>query len=478
MNHKVKKLVDQYSSEKYEEALEILTEISLNELSIVEKQEFLFYASAVHYELDDADKSLYYFNDLLKTIDLNHQPDRVFFLGQQLYLFLSQVYPESRIENLDKAIGFAEKVNPDRLPDNSKKLFFYQKGLIYQNSKHYEKAVETFRMAYQLYEEWPFKCDITDKIAECYVSLLEYNKAELIYKKAIEQAPSKLDVNTLYLKISLADIYEYQRQYLKALNILNSLIVDSDQISNNNTFKADLFYTLGVVSQSCHNYSDSLGYHFKALLLAHRAEIDLTKFYYQIALVYRRLKRYALAQKVAKKLLTITNDDDYIQLIYVELYFQNFEKKLFSDAKNTLLVLINKYPNYDDLGWAYLKIGQMDTLLNQFTDAIEYLKKAEAIIHPEEDLYVASLDLQAYCHYKLDEIDKALTLCLKINKKFGDLAVSGWAHAILSGCYLKKGMLLEARDEATQAMYLKDSNTEAYQFAKRKLEIINKELGF
>ncbi len=258
---------------------------------------------------------------------------------------------------------------------------------LYFRQKKYEQAANVYSALIPLFSKQQAKAA---NLSEQYiVSLIRAGKIA-DSKKAIKQHNKQFTsekISSARFSVELADYYRKNKKYDKAVRILNSV----KKKYKSSEFADDADYMLALIHISLNHIEDA----FKIL----------TKFYNKypqsdrlsaalntLGNLYFRSEKYDNAIIMFKNALKANHDQELGKNITSNL-IKTYTLTGFWDAAQALArEYVKTYPTADDLLDKKIIIAQAYINLNQFQNAVEYLKKikleADADREPEIQFYI------------------------------------------------------------------------------------------
>ncbi len=177
---------------------------ALNEYILLNKKDpknpkYYFKAGELYESKDMSDQALTYFR---KTIEIDSRYAQAY-ASMGLLLFKAKQIPEA-----EKAIATALKLDPE----NSETLYY--QGRILRGKKDYARALASFEKAARK-QEIRTKCFLERGC--CYLEASGTEKAIFEFTRAIKFSKLASSPETLYARYLLADCYEKQRDFDKAI---------------------------------------------------------------------------------------------------------------------------------------------------------------------------------------------------------------------------------------------------------------------
>lgn len=330
--------------------------------------------------------------------------------------------------NIDKSFHFAEEakiLSTDLGFIKGKAKSISILGIYYVISAEYEKAIENFQEAIDLYKSIDSKGGIADtynSMGIAYKNLSNYPKALECYFKAIDIAPNdkKIDVRTSKLYYNIAVVYEKQYNLSKALEFnLKSL-----KIKNNNKDEigiSNAYNSLSSIYLSLLDYPKAIEYLEKSIYLKEKNNYKrgLTLDYNNIGSIYYSQGNYILALEFINKALLLSKEIKYKVGVFTS--HKNLGKVLFlkKDYTNALkhyeraLKIVRQNDDRIQESVILLNIGQLYFELNNINKSYKYSKEAYKIA--EE---IGALGVMSDCSKIIIKNCKSLSLYKEAYKFF------------------------------------------------------------
>ncbi len=355
---------------------------------------------------------------------------------------------EEAIHNFLKAIELAEKYN--KIPAN--KMFIdknisnlkFNLGNLYFDIKEFDNAifylkqvVEENQLDFEVYaiiaQAFLFKKDYkeAEKYANISLNIRENNDAFFVLEEIEKMGNQKIDEyiillekefekdnNNTELMFKLAESYIHTENFNKAIKLLNILILNNENLSEN-------ILRLGFCYYKIQDYDKSIYYYEKALNFEN---VMVGEIYMMISSSYSNKNDFEPALKYAKLALnTDSTNTEFLLNIGIILY----ENKKYRDSISYLLKII-KLDNYDIDANIYLSKNYIELL--KYDEAEKLLIKLASLKSNKWEVYY----LLAKINYKksnfktaFDFIEKSLELNpenKKINKLYDDISVKHKTH--------------------------------------------------
>jgi tetratricopeptide (TPR) repeat protein len=257
----------------------------------------------------------------------------------------------------NEALELSEKLNYQEGLAQSYNLI----GIAGRNTSEYQKALDNFKKALQI----RIQLGDTDKqskvyvnIANVYIDMGDYAKAERYYKMAIEKARIVHSVKTEITALTnLSVVYQNLGDYGKSLDCLFQSLQLNKQEKDVEQ-EGFIYVNIGLIYQEQQQYNLSEEYNMRGLELFKKLgrEDIVANIYNNLGIVYKGQKKYELALKTYNESM--------------RLY-----KKIGMEFSATMLL--------HNIGGVYADMGQYDKALQCYSVAL-----AEAL--KNEDDYYAS----------------------------------------------------------------------------------------
>ncbi len=469
------------NTEDYHQADQLFKSIVVETLTKKSKLKYFFLLAKVYFELDKNDLVMPTLNKVFQKPSVFSEIDRAYLLAACLNMDEAQKkHGEEKTKLLYKAERYFDKIKSiENLNREEQRILYFQKAILELSLNRVAESIVCFENALAIHESTDDQCMLHSYLADAYRDTKHYEKAIEHYDLALEKTSPSEDRSIAFLSIDKARVLDTIGREYEANRIIFNVLNKFDNEKKREDHEIAMYCqgVLGYTYYSLKEYKTSLEHFNQALGLAKRIGRDTTHYLYESSTVYRALKDFDHAEKRAREALELTTDDDYIQLIYIELFRQYKYSDRYEKAVEMLRKLIEEYPDYEDLGWIYRMIGHMQSLLNKHGEAIEYFEKSLEVLDKDDEGRITALDFTAYCSLKLGNIDRAMDICLDIIGKYPDGPNLAWTHAVLARCYFEKGMKIQAQDEAEKAQQYKAPTSEVYSFADNVLEEILRDLG-
>ncbi len=360
-----------------------------------------------------------------------------------------------QIKDYNQAVKFLLKIL--KLQPNSSNIYVIL-GIIYQNQKKYQKAMQYYKTAIGLndnidalnnlgviYKELGDynqaliqlnnalkkdgkKASIYYNIGNVYKSLDDYSKAIIFFKKALEydsnfkpvynnlgtvyeelkeyddaisiyQKGLKIDPNNPKLHYNLGISYEFKNQLDSALNEYIATIKINPNL-------VEAYNNLGVIYEKKDNLKEAKNCFNKALTLNPlymKALNNLGLVNEKSGDIHEAIKNYNKAITIDSNYLTVKNN-----LSYALAKTKNYQK-----AKSILEGILKKDKNNIQ---AYKNLSYIESQQNNYEKAIEHSKK---ILNIDNNNIDARNDI-SNMYINMGNFDKALNQLFEIKKKYPD----------------------------------------------------------
>ena len=400
---------------------------------------------------------------------------------------LTYTYVQSQQYN--EALETAEKLND---PEKIK-----WKGIVYQKEKHYETAIENFKLYLKkdpgntsvrrsLIVSYFMDYDYNNALKICNETVnLEPNNAEFWYLQGIMYArkleydqsisslkkATEIEPENYFFWIELGKVYESNEMIEEAIKIYTQLI-------EKESTTGELWYSLGSAYKKTGEDDKSSSALKKAIeLLKNELDVEPLDFdkWNILGITYSEKGRFENAIEAHKKAIQINPDDGssyrYLALIYEKMELrdkaiEHYESAIKLDPKNpdNYLGLIKIYEEIDDVPNVFLhriklfeifpnninnlvELSRLYNIKGEIEEAISYLKKAKDIT-PQNDLIWHQLGYILAANSKYDEAIEALNNAIQINKNSYD------SFTNLAYIYIMKEDFQKAIKMANESIYL------------------------
>ncbi len=341
---------------------------------------------------------LYYGNDLHdKAIQTLLKAAQIDALNYEVNLALANIYLSDKNENIAYTqieLAFAQKEMPidqkvafvvsyfnqfpDTLainratklarmvtqtnPDDSKSFslygdVLYQANNLPQAEKVYEKALELNPNVYAIW----------DQLIRIKMGLNNYEGAIKASLQAVELYPNQAD---LFYFLGVA--YSQTKQNEKALTNLKQAL--ELYIGDNNTFKSQIYNSLGDVYQELKNYNESAAAYEQSLKLHPKNAYTLNNYAYYLSL---RNQNLDLAEKMALQANELEPGNPSFEDTYAWVLFK---QKKYTDAKLWMEKAMknldtNNGIQFEHLGDILYKLGNTKEALYNWQKAVDFGEK-------------------------------------------------------------------------------------------------------
>lgn len=462
--------------EKFEEAQNLLQITKLNELTQLEKTRCSFLLAKVYFEQDMDDLVMPTLQNVFEHVDEFAEIDRAYLVAAVFHVFKAEgKEAEEKHADLSQGRAFFDLIkNPEKLSSEEQNIYYFQRGLLELASNQLKESIRYFKTALKVPDPGNGYAALHGYLADTYTDLMEYEQAIHHYDLAIENSTESQVRSRAFFQIDKARILDTIGSPMKASSIAFDLLKEFEDDAEISMYANGV---LGYAFYSKKEFKESLKYFKQALELAKALGTDTTHYLFECSAGYRFVGDFKTAEKFARDALAETSDDTYIQLIYVEFFRQYMYSDRYEKAIEMLQILVEKYPDYENLGWVYRMIGHMHSLLDKHREAIVFFTKSLNVLNEDDEDRISALDFSAYCYLKLDCVDKAMQICFKIIEEYPERPNLAWTHAVLARGYFEKGMKIEAREHAEKAQQHKPPESEVYSFSENVLADILKDLG-
>ncbi len=280
---------------------------------------------------------------------------------------------EKRAKDLEEAYKKSQEEESEALEeeikqkDNKSAIDYFLLGIIYYQSKEYDKAIEAYEEAVKIN---PKDDSAYNNMGSAYANKKEYDKAIEAYKKAIEINPK---YDSAYYNMGIA--YDDKKEYDKAIDAFEKAIEINPKYAdayNNmgnayynkkeydkaievykkaieiNPKYADAYYNMGITYSNKKEYDKAIEVYKKAIEINPK----YADAYYNMGIAYRHKKEYDKAIEAYKKAIEINPKYAKAYTNLFELYLtQNipFDEVLESKYKELFSEDINKFIDYEML---------------------------------------------------------------------------------------------------------------------------------
>jgi len=470
------KIEKKINNDEFESAQQLLQGVVVDELPDHQRLRYFFLLAKVYFEQDVDDLVMPTLQHVFENADEFVEIDRAYLMAAVHHVFQSEEKDgDDKQADLRRARDFFDKImDPTELSINEQDIYYFRRGLLELYSNQLEESIQNFKMVLTVHSPDGDMAAVHGYLAGANKDLKNYDEALHHYDLAINNTKKDNARHKAFLKLDKARLLDTIGLPQKGISVALDIIKEFEEDEEISMYS---YGVLGYAFYSKKEYDESLIYFNRALEIAKATGRDTTNYLFRCAINYRFLEDFDTAEKLARDALAGTSDGTYIQLIYVELFRQYMYSDRYEKAIEMLQNLIEKYPDYEDLGWAYLMIGHMHSLLDKHREAIDFFAKSLQVPKKDDEDRISALDFTAYCHLKLDDVDKAMEMCLEIIDEYLEGPNLAWAHAVLARCYFEKGMKIEAREQAEKAQQYKPPESEVYSFGEKVLEDILKDLG-
>lgn len=131
------------------------------------------------------------------------------------YYYEIEGYLNSNCKSIKDKVATLDKENSKSVSSNTLALQYYNSGLEEYKKENYAKAIETFKKAIAVDEDFAFAYD---NIGICYRKLNDFDKAIEYYEKSL-----KIDPNGLMPLQNISVAYIYKKEYKKAIKSYEKL---------------------------------------------------------------------------------------------------------------------------------------------------------------------------------------------------------------------------------------------------------------
>ncbi|NVM00694.1 MAG: tetratricopeptide repeat protein [Candidatus Helarchaeota archaeon] len=312
-----------------------------------------------------------------------------------------------KTKNTDVGIAVFERFL-DKFKDNDK--LYYGLGLLYLAEKDTSRVIELYEKGIKLNKDTKY---IKEELCDLYISMNNLEKAKALFD----------DVGT-ESKIKIADAYFLARKDEEAESMFDRIKNETEDIL--------LYFRLGEIKYNNKKYQEAV----KNFLKAVEIDSSVSETYFRLALSYFRLKRYDQALESVNNGLRINPEElrflnlkaDIVynmgdfhktEAIYDEIFKIDPEYDIALNNYSYILAergekldkalemskrAVKKKPRngsyLDTLGWIYYK-------LNQYEEALKYMKEAADITEKESEPHPVILEHLGDIYLKLGDIKNA-----------------------------------------------------------------------
>ncbi len=149
-----------------------------------------------------------------KEINININPNKNSPEYQKYYTKLEKHLIENCPE-LRRKIATSDKTNKKSVSENPKAIEAYNEGLTQMSSKNFKKAIENFKKALKIDQNFAFAWD---NIGVCHRQMNEYDEAIKAYKNSL-----KIDPKGKMPMQNMAVAYELKKDYKQAINTYQNM---------------------------------------------------------------------------------------------------------------------------------------------------------------------------------------------------------------------------------------------------------------
>lgn len=394
----------------------------------------------------------------------------------------------TRIPYINHAVSVVNKVSSSKedyfVLVNAVSIILSHMGEYSQALTLLTKTVETDFENIELQEH--MFSSLYHNIADCYMRLGEYEKAEENFHIAIDlledtDNPDGVALSTSY--DSLGGLYVLLGEYDDALEYFNTALDIRKKALDVNHPKFALAYNnFGYVYDSMGKYDKALKYYKKALSIQekwfNKEQSDLVTTHNNIGLTYKNLGEYknALyhinkAYEIGDNILGLKHPDmlpvrDNIAQLHLEMGDVELSEKEQLELLEERIVLYGEnHPdvstNYHSLGTLYYQLANYDKSLNFLQNAYDI---SVELYNGENNVEVAKIIKSIADVYSLveDMEIQALELYQKVleieSKELGeDNVIVATAHNNVGVQYADMGQYAKARDEYEKALEINKS---------------------
>jgi len=465
----------------FEGAQQLLQGIVLDEVSGHQRSRFFFLLAKTYFEREMDDLVMPTLQNVFENADEFVEIDRAYLIAAVLHVFKAEEKEgDEKHADLLQARTFFDRIrDPAKLSINEQDIYYFRRGLMELYSNRLEESIRNLETVLTINSADGDKAAVHGYLADAYKDLKDYEKAIRYYDLAIENTTPDKPNDIAFHKIDKARILDILKQPVASKKLIEEVLKEFDSGKEKENLEIAMYSqdVLGQAFYSLKDYQSSLNCYNQSLNLATKLGKDTTPYLFDISRARWALGDSKNSENIALKAIETTKNDTYKQLLHTELFHQYLHSDRYEEAIDILHQLIEKYPDCENLGWAYLMIGHMHSLLDKHREAIDFFKRSLNVLDEDDEDRLSALDFTAYCYLKLESVDKAMKICFEIIEEYPERPNLAWTHAVLARCYFEKGMKIEAREHAEKAQQYKPPESEVYSFSENVLADILKDLG-
>ncbi|WP_282080915.1 tetratricopeptide repeat protein [Aquimarina algiphila] len=295
----------------------------------------------------------------------------------------------------NKALLNYKKVSVSNHPD--KRDFYRRFGGVYKDLGKYDKSIEIYNKALNIKTQKSKKDEkitirLHSGIADLFIRLTEFNKAEFHLKKALEiglKSKFKHEGTIGNVYYTLGALYLNTGKYNQSKEHCQKALELYMQSSGKDSFSvANTYYSLGLLAGHKGQYYAELDYIHKALEIYLNKKINnlnLSKIYHTIGATYTNIGAYQKADQYLDKALDITSkvvgDNHYMT---ATLYFskgivqqslEKYDQAFIFYNKSLSIDIKNLGENHPKIARSYDLIGDMHMIKREYDKALSYYEK-------------------------------------------------------------------------------------------------------
>jgi signal transduction histidine kinase len=319
------------SSENPNEAIKYLDEaikLADNTKNRWSKADAVFNKGVALWHLGNIDESGKYYDDAIKIYkELNDSLSLIKVFNSQAINYQMKGNVDLAFETFLRSLDYAKKMRDNATVFNT----LLNIGIMYDNNSNYDKCLQYYNEALK-YAEYTDKSSLAllqSYIAEVYLTLKNYEKAEEYLKQAMENSKLSNDTNSLiWAYSSLGRIELDKKNFSKAENYFK----ESLTLAKQSEFKLEIIHSLtdlGKFYSSTNRFKEAESYLIEALRLSEEINSlsDQNVVNGELASLYYKKQDYKKAYDYHQK-YKVSNDSLFI--------LSNSEKLLELQAKHEL----------------------------------------------------------------------------------------------------------------------------------------------